>query len=382
MACAQSKENSILVNEPNTQLCEHLRARILTDGPLSIADYMHECLYHPQLGYYNTRAPIGAAGDFVTAPEISQMFGEMIGVWLNDLWQRMGRPTKAYMLELGPGRGTLMQDLLRSIDPNFKQALSVHMLEISPVLRDLQQNQLKGEKITWHTELEEALNACQDAPILVVANEFFDALPIHQLIKREKGWVEQWVQWHDQENRFCFTEGPVTKDIMEENMPAVENGTIVELSPCSQKLMQQLAQQIVQQGGAMLTIDYGFQENATGSTFQAVSKHKYHDPLSHVGQIDLTAHVNFPALGRSARKQGAQVWGPAPQGIFLSELGIQIRGQQLQRKASPNQKAELERSLHRLTSPTQMGTLFKVMAVTAPNTPIPVGFATCLPATT
>lgn len=335
------------------------------EGPLSVADYMHECLFHPQWGYYNTRSPIGAAGDFITAPEISQMFGEMIGAWLQDLWQRLDQPRKVNLVELGPGQGTLMQDLLRSIGPNFKKALSVHMLEISPVLQNQQQDRLQSETVVWHPDLEHTLAACQDAPLFIVANEFFDALPVHQMIKQGQDWVEQRIDWCNQENCFRFTQ----------DLSKVTSDAVFETCPMAQDIMQKLSQKIVQLEGAMLVIDYGYQDGSTGATLQAVSKHKYHDPLLHIGKVDLTAHVDFKTLVEVAGTQGAQTWGPTSQGDFLYKLGIRLRAQQLQRKASSRQRAELEQSLHRLICPTQMGTLFKVLAVTAPNTPIPSGFS-------
>jgi len=344
-----------------------LARRIAEDGPIPIADYMQAANAH----YYATRDPLGAAGDFVTAPEISQMFGELVGVWLADLWQRAavqgavgGGPV--HYVELGPGRGTLAQDALRvlagaRLDPR------VRLVETSPALRAVQAEALAGA--CWHDTVD-SLPA--DGPLLIVANEFFDALPVHQYVQTPEGWRERRVAAQD------GTFVPVTgSEPADDAIPAPLSdsaiGSLYETSPASRDIVRTLAARLAAQGGAMLIIDYGHRKTATGDTLQAVRGHAFADVFSRPGEHDLTAHVDFDALGLAAREAGARVCGPRAQGEWLTALGITMRAAALAR-ADPERQSEVFAARERLVSPSAMGRLFKVMAVVAPGWPNPEAF--------
>jgi SAM-dependent MidA family methyltransferase len=320
---------------------EHeLRARIERDGPISVADYMAACNAH----YYATRDPLGASGDFITAPEISQMFGELIGAWLADLWQRAGSPDAAYV-ELGPGRGTLAADALRAMRAaGFSP--SIELVETSPALRDAQGKRLPD--VTWHHD-QSSLPA--DRPLLVVANEFFDALPIEQYDARD----ERITIVMDGDR---FTRGGIVA---------------CEASPASETIVADLSRRLVAQGGAMLIIDYGYAGRSRGDTLQAVSRHAFADPWQAPGTRDLTAHVGFAALVAAAARQGARTFGPIGQGDWLEALGIATRAEALA-KAAPQRAEEIETARVRLTATDQMGELFRVLAIVSPRWPDPAGF--------
>jgi NADH dehydrogenase [ubiquinone] 1 alpha subcomplex assembly factor 7 len=315
-----------------------LRARIAAEGPIKVADYMAEANAH----YYATRDPFGADGDFITAPEISQMFGELIGIWLADLWRRAGRPMAAHYVELGPGRGTLAEDALRAMR-GAGLAPPVELVETSPVLRTAQAERLSAR---WHDGL--ATLPDRD-PLLVVANEFFDALPVRQF----EGERELRIGY---DGRF------------------VRDGRVeTESSPAALETVDALARRLVAQGGVALILDYGHDRSGTGDTLQAVFRHAYADPFEAPGERDLTAHVDFHALAAAARAAGARLFGPAPQGAWLNALGIKLRAAALA-KAAPERGAEIAAARERLTGPDQMGRLFKVMALVAPGWPEPAGF--------
>ena len=316
-----------------------LRARIATEGPIAVADYMAEANAH----YYATRDPLGAAGDFITAPEISQMFGELIGIWLGDLWQRAGRPAAARYVELGPGRGTLAEDALRALR-GAGLAAPAELVETSPVLRAAQAERVAAR---WH---DDPATLPAGAPLLVVANEFFDALPVRQYAGTR-------------ELRVGLENGGFARD------GEVET----EDSPASLKLVGDLAGRLARQGGAALIVDYGHERPGRGDTLQAVSGHAYADPFAAPGDRDLTAHVDFHALAAAARAAGARVFGPAPQGAWLQAIGIKLRAAALA-KAAPERAHEIADARARLTAPDQMGRLFKVMALVAPGWPEPAGF--------
>jgi SAM-dependent MidA family methyltransferase len=315
-----------------------LKARIAAEGPISVADYMEAANAH----YYATRDPFGVEGDFTTAPVISQMFGELIGIWLADLWQRAGAPRAARYVELGPGRGTLAEDALRAMR-GAGLAPPVELVETSPVLRAAQAERLSAR---WHDDLS---TLPESGPLLVVANEFFDALPIHQF----DGSRELRVGY----DRNFVRDGSVE----------------TETSPVALGIVGDLARRLAAQGGAALIVDYGHDRPGTGDTLQAVFGHAYADPFEAPGERDLTAHVDFHALATAARAEGVRVFGPAPQGVWLNAMGIKLRAASLA-KAAPERGPEIAAARARLTGPDQMGRLFKAMALVAPGWPEPAGF--------
>ena len=360
-----------------TPLATLLRQRILTQGPITVADWMATALGHPQHGYYQTRDPFGRAGDFVTAPEISQIFGELIGLWCAELWLRHGRPAPVRLVELGPGRGTLAADLWRAagVVPGFRDALDLHLVETSPVLRRAQAECLAAAGAPtprWADRLADV----PGGPSLVIANEFFDALPIHQLVAVDGVWRERLVDWDDDSGRFRFIAGPDVPQVLPPGIsdhPA--DGAIIELSPAALALTTELADRMAGPGLAALIIDYGHDRRATGETLQAVRDHRPVGCLEDPGSADLTAHVDFAALGQAAAAAGAAVHGPVTQRAFLGALGLAERARALQ-QASPDQAAAVAAGADRLVdpSPRGMGALFKVMALTHPDIG-PAGFA-------
>ncbi len=336
-----------------------LAEAIAAGGPISVADYMAAANRH----YYATRDPFGAGGDFITAPEISQMFGELVGLWLADLWHRAGSPANSRYVELGPGRGTLAQDALRAMRAAGLEP-PVELVETSPVLRRAQAERLPGAR--WHDDLG---TLPSDGPLLVVANEFFDALPIRQLIRTDAGWAERRVAYDG--GGFRPVEGP---SLAQNGLADLAPGSILEVAPASSAIVQQLAQRIAGQGGAALIVDYGHRHTGPGDTLQAVSRHGFADPWQQPGSRDLTAHVDFAALAAMARGEGVRISGPCEQGEWLRVMGIELRAAALA-KAAPARADEIAAARNRLTAPDQMGTLFKVMALTAPGWPEPAGFA-------
>jgi len=332
------------------------------EGPISIERFMNEANRH----YYATRDAIGAAGDFITAPEVSQMFGEIVGLALADVWQRAGRPSNAVLVELGPGRGTLADDMLRAMKVVGLEP-ELHFIETSPLLREKQAD-LHPHAI-WHDTIQ-TLPA--DRPLLIVANEFFDALPVHQLVMTFSGWRERVVRIGM--DGFEAAPGENTKyGEVPMHLRHVDPGGIIESCPAARKLMRALARRLHDQGGAMLVIDYGYDGGAHGDTLQAVHAHAYADPFAKPGVSDLTAHVDFSALAGSARAAGTHVAGPVEQGQWLISLGLSDRAALLARNA-PRRADEIAAAYRRLTHPEEMGELFKVMAVTGRRWPEPGGF--------
>ena len=346
-----------------TPLEADLRRIIATDGPIPVDRYMELCLSHPKHGYYVTRDPFGARGDFVTAPEVSQMFGELIGAWAATVWQQMGAPNVVRLIELGPGRGTLMADALRAAKalPDFYRALSVHLVEISPILRELQEKAMAdaGVPVTWHYGIEEI----PDGPAIAIANEFVDALPISQFVKDSDGWHIRMLGIADEKLAFVAAPDPMLGHAA--GSDTTPDGTILERR--YDRPISLLARRIARQGGAALIIDYGHGESAFGDTLQAVRGHQFTDPLAHPGEADLTAQVDFAAIAGWAERQGAATHGPVPQGEFLRRLGIEARATRLKSNATPQQAAEIDSALTRLTAPEQMGELFKVLAIADPK---------------
>ena len=343
---------------PTPSLADRLHRAIAAGGPIPVSVYMGQANAH----YYATRDPLGAAGDFTTAPEISQMFGELVGLWLADLWQRAGRPEVCYV-ELGPGRGTLAADALRAMaGAGLRPA--AHLVETSPALREAQRARLPGAH--WHDDL---LTLPEDAALLLVANEFFDALPIRQLVRVPDGWRERLVVSDGE--RFRPVPGPRAAGVPR-HLADAPGGSVIETSPASAAVAAELGRRLVAQGGAALIVDYGHARTAIGDTLQAVSRHAFADPWLHPGEVDLTAHVDFEALAAAAAP--AQSWGPVEQGTLLEALGLAARAAALAR-AQPARAEEIEAARHRLTAPDQMGRLFKALALTAPGWPQPAGFA-------
>ena len=344
-------------------LAEALAAAITLTGPMSIAQFMAAANAH----YYATHASIGADGDFITAPEVSQMFGELIGLWAADLWDRADRPN-THLVELGPGRGTLAADALRAAaKAGFTPP--VHFVETSPTLRDLQRERVPDA--TWHRDIG---TLPDDAPLIIVANEFFDALPIRQLIKRAgtKGaWHERLVACQD--TLFLPIVGkPVPDDIIPVPLRDAAAGSILEASSDSVHLIRALTARIVAQGGALLAIDYGYDGPALGDTLQAVRGHRFANPFDAPGEHDLTAQVDFTTLAAAAQSAGGVVWGPVAQRDLLGSLGIDARTSALAR-ASPARADTLLADRNRLMD--DMGTLFRALGITAPTWPAPAGFA-------
>jgi SAM-dependent MidA family methyltransferase len=355
-------------------LKQEIATLIAHEGPITLERYMGLCLGHPRHGYYMTRDPFGAAGDFVTAPEISQMFGELLGVWASEAWRLAGAPAPTRLIELGPGRGTLMSDVLRvaRIAPTFLDAITVHLVETSPLLRRLQEQTLAQapKMVSWSGDVNET----PPGPAIILANEFFDALPVRHYVRTLSGWRERLVGLN--------ASGGLVFGLADEIEPALtapaREGSIIEVSPASQRVMGDIAARLAREGGVLLVVDYGYPETSLGDSLQAVSKHAYVDPLAEPGEADLTAHVDFAALARAARAEGAKVMGPVTQAHFLLQLGIERRAQTLMKKATPEQAQAILDAFDRLTGVKdprrQMGGLFKVMAVTHPDMPDLPGF--------
>jgi len=352
-----------------------IAAEIGQTGPISVARYMTLALLDPRAGYYTTRDPFGTVGDFVTAPEISQMFGELIGLWAADLWQRLGAPPRIVLAELGPGRGTLMADALRAARalPAFRAALTPWLVEASPRLARIQAERLDGSGAQWAGDLA---GLPGDVPLIVVANEFFDALPIRQFIRRGRAWHERLVGL-DERGALAFALAPEPGHL-DDLLPAAildgaPDGAVAEICPAGRAIAGDLGRRLAAQGGGALIIDYGPPAPGTGDSFQAVRRHGFHDVLADPGQADLTAHVDFAALAAAARAAGAAAWGPIGQGDLLQRLGIAARAAALTR-ANPGRGAEFDAAATRLTAPDQMGTLFQALALTGDAVLIPAAF--------
>ncbi len=355
-----------------TPLRQLLAATIHQDGPLPVSRYMAEAMTHPDHGYYRTRDPLGRGGDFTTAPEISQMFGELIGGWCAQTWAMAGGPAPVQLVELGPGRGTLMADALRTAAklPTFRSALSVWFVDINPALRDAQAAAVP--EAHW----ADAVDQVPDGPSLFVANEFFDALPVRQLLRRDDGWCERLVGVDGQNGALCFVAGPplTSDDLIPPPLRDAPVGAIVEVCPTGTAIMAMLAQRVVADGIAALVIDYGHARPGTGETLQAVRDHSYQPVLADPGEADLTAHVDFHALAETARGEGAAVHGPVTQGAFLKRLGIDQRAEVLAAAQDADGAKAVEAARQRLTGEDAMGTLFKVMAITRADAAAPAGF--------
>jgi NADH dehydrogenase [ubiquinone] 1 alpha subcomplex assembly factor 7 len=349
------------MNAPKS-LSEVFARLIASTGPISMMHYMGEA----NARYYAARDPLGAAGDFVTAPEISQMFGELVGLWLADIWLRAGRPAPVRYIELGPGRGSLARDALRAA-AKAGLAPQVHFVEASPALRALQCEAVPEAQ--WHDDLADVPT---DAPVLLVANEFLDALPVRQLVRTTAGWRERMVDWRD--GRFLPVAGQVPMDAaVPSARREAEPGTILEACPAQATVVAEVAARLAGHGGVALFFDYGHASFRTGSTLQAVRGHRRVDPFAGPGEADLTAHVDFATLAEVAQAKGARWLGTVEQGAWLRALGIETRAAALAVRA-PDRTEDLRAAVARLTHDDQMGALFKTMGLAAPGWPDAAGF--------
>ena len=349
--------------EPTAAFLELIRS-IADNGCVTVAEFMEVAAGH----YYAARDPFGADGDFTTAPEISQMFGEMIGAWVVDGWMQLGKPEFARLIELGPGRGTLAADVMRTISawPDCKAAFQLHLVENSPLLRRHQAEVLKGYDPVWHEKLEEVPPGVS----FILANEFFDALPIHQYIMVNGEWHERCIGFDRMKDSFFF----MTQPYEGPQLPPAPEAAIIEKSPASLAAMDQIVTLLDESGGAALLIDYGYDQLGFGDTLQTLRRHAFTDVLENPGGDDITAHVDFVSLKERAARR-LDVHGPAEQGVFLLNLGIAQRAEALQGKASEKQLEDIQKAFHRLTSPDEMGSLFKVLGLTRKGDTIkPAGF--------
>ncbi len=347
-----------LINPLETVIREH----IAQDGPISVAQYMSLCLAHPKYGYYMTRDPLGASGDFTTSPEISQMFGELIGLWAAETWRLAGSPDRLLLVELGPGRGTLMADALRAakLAPSFREAIEVHLVEIGPALREAQREKLKnaGVRVEWHSTID----TLPDGAAIFLANEFLDALPVRQFQFQQGNWFERRIGVNENSKLAFGLSGqplglPVTKTVRE--------GSILEICNPALSLVEKITRRLNDHGGAALFIDYGHLATGFGDTLQALKGHKTVPVLDEPGSADLTAHVDFGAIANAAAKSGATLYRGVTQAQFLNSLGIVRRADMLSRSAKVEaQKLNIEAGMKRLMDckPDGMGALFKVLA--------------------
>jgi NADH dehydrogenase [ubiquinone] 1 alpha subcomplex assembly factor 7 len=358
-------------------LQSELKKLIRSSGPMPVWRYMELCLTHPQYGYYVSRDPLGREGDFTTAPEVSQMFGELLGLWTASVWKAIGSPPLLRLIELGPGRGTMMTDALRALRvlPPLYQSLSIHLVEINPVLRDKQKAVLSGvPNVAWHDDIDEV----PDGPAVVLANEYFDVLPVHQVVKRENGWHERVVEI-DGSGALVFGAAAEPMPRFEMLLPplvrAAPVGAVFEWRPDTE--IMKITTRVRDQDGAALIVDYGHLRSDAGDTFQAIARHSFTDPLKNPGQADVTAHVDFQALVRAAEDLGARAHGPVSQGEFLKRLGIETRAATLMAKTTPEISEDISGALKRLIGGGRggMGSMFKVLAISGPHLPVLAGFS-------
>lgn len=357
----------------DTPLMGHLRQVIEAEGPIGLDRFMGDALMHPKHGYYVTQMPFGSAGDFITAPDISQMFGELIGIWAADTWDRLGAPDRVALVELGPGRGTLMADALRALKsvPQFADAIELHLVEGSDRLRAMQSRAI-DRPLTHHDDIS---TLPIDCPLILIGNEFLDALPVKQYLKTAAGWRERLIDLNRSRPepatpwaplRFVLSDTTLSQPqaLLGARVRGAALGAIAEKSPASESLVFDLARRLTNQGGAALFIDYGPARSAVGDSVQAVQNHQYVRLFDAPGTADLTAHVNFEPLKEIAANAGAATFPITEQGQFLKALGIDARAGALIRKASPIGAQDVQTALRRLTHADQMGALFKVLAFT------------------
>lgn len=357
-----------------TPLEDRLIELIKLKGPITVADFMADALGHPHEGYYMTGAPIGAEGDFTTSPEISQIFGELIGLWLVEAWRGMNSPKAFNLIELGPGRGVLMQDVLRAarLRPDFTRAAHLWLLETSGRLRHEQQKRLRAGEVkpSWADEFGDI----PPAPSLIIANEFFDCLPMRQFERTKKGWRERLVGLDASGARLDFVLGAAPPPA-NYGLPAeAAEGDVFEISFSAREFAADLCELLTEHAGHALIIDYGHMQSGLGDTLQAVRGHKYWPPLASPGRADVTAHVDFEALSKVAVDAGAVAHGPVTQGRFLERLGLSVRVEMLCKGKSADEVEAIRAGAYRIAAPEQMGEIFKVMCLSAPSLPVPAGF--------
>lgn len=359
-----------------TPLEERLIDLIKLKGPISVADYMADALGHPHDGYYMSQKPLGAEGDFTTAPEISQIFGELIGIWLIEQWRAMGSPEEFNLIELGPGRGVLMEDILRAtrVRPAFAKGAQLWLLETSGRLRVEQQRRLKPTELSplWADEFADI----PAAPSLIIANEFLDCLPIHQFQRVERGWRERMIGVNEETGKLDFVLGK-TPPPASFGLPAddeSEPGDIFEISFAAKEFVSDISTFLTAHTGAALFIDYGHLASGLGDTLQAVRGHQFWPPLASPGRADLTAHVDFGALSDVALEHGAIVHGTTSQGRFLNRLGLGLRAEMLCKDKPEAEQHTIRAGADRISAPDQMGEIFKVMCISSPSHPAPAGF--------
>ena len=356
-----------------TRLKRRIVELIGTVGPIPVSEYMALCLFDPEAGYYTTREPFGAGGDFITAPEVSQMFGELVAVWLYQTWQAAGAPMPVTLAEIGPGRGTLMKDMLRTLtrlDADFARSASVALIETSPRLRDVQKATLAGvsDAVEWH----ETVASLPETPLLIVGNELFDAIPIWQFVRTADGWRERMVGL-DANGELGFYAGAASLDpsLLPPDADTAPAGAIVEIAPARSPLMQTIADRIAEHGGAGLFFDYGHLQPGVGDTLQALRRHDHEDVLESPGEADLTSHVDFAALAVSTRAAGLHS-DFTTQGAFLLSMGLLERAGSLGANADNTTRERLSGEVERLAGPQAMGELFKVLAIAHEDIVLPV----------
>ena len=367
-----------------SKLAPRIKARIKAEGPMSVAEYMAICLLDPVGGYYPTRDPLGSDGDFITAPEISQMFGEVIGLWCIQSWIDLGRPPSLSLVELGPGRGIMMSDILRTatLDPAFKKALSVTLIEASAALEAVQAKTLAnaGVSVNWASDLSKV----PEGPALIIGNEFLDCLPIRQFIQKDPfagraGWHERLVALDD-EDRLSFGVSPVAiSKLLQQDLPSgiedAKTSDLVEICPSARQIIDQLSERFKAHPCRALFIDYGPETTEFGDTLQALKRHEKVGVFSDPGNTDLTARVDFEALQDMARAVSLPVSNAARQREFLSKIGIEMRAVALSKSSSnPDARAKIARQLHRLMDSEEMGDLFKAICFQSNGLPLPLGF--------
>lgn len=356
----------------STPLARALSAEIAAVGPMRLDRFMERVLQDPEHGYYRRARPLGREGDFITAPEISQIFGELVGLWLADRWMAAGRPVPARLVELGPGRGTLMADALRAmaVVPELHRVLEVHLVESHPELRREQAGRVPEAR--WHDRFDDV----PSGPLLLVANEFFDALPIRQFRRETTGWSECHIGLDEEGGDFRFVFRPVPARTLEDLFPAnrlagIAPGGIIEANEAARAIMTAIARRLAEEGGAALIIDYGYAAPGHGNTLQAVRRHAPVPLFEAPGEADWTAHVDFTALAAAAGAQGARVFGPLAQGLFLEALGIGLRAERLAAGKEERTRAEIMSGVARLVAGDAMGALFQVLAILGPQTAEP-----------
>ncbi len=357
-----------------SRLRARLVRRIAAEGPLTVADFMAAALLDPEEGYYTRAAPLGdelgRGGDFVTAPELTQVFGELLGLWCLEAWQRLGEPRPFTLIELGPGRGSLMSDLLRGLAliPDCRTAADIHLVEASPRLKGIQRETLRGERPTWHAMLAEV----PEGPSILIANEFFDALPIRQFELSPEGWRERLVVRDGRDGLAFALSGRIPPGLLPAEGPRA--GAVLETSPASTALAAQIGERLAREPGAALIIDYGYAARPWRGSLQAVAGHERMPPLSRPGHVDLSAQVDFAALAAAAETAGAEAFGPVAQKDLLAALGLVERKTALMTGKASDQAAKIQAACRQLTDPAAMGERFLALALQTPDLPTPAGF--------